>query len=866
MQRKGKVMFIILVLLILGSTITFSSDFNSKIKVYDNFFLKANTRENIIIFDDFSNFSGNSLLEISIAIYDTIRDRYGIVIHLLEINYYSYIEIDYETSISIFTSENFTVTNLVLIPISEAFSQFLLDHGYIVEESKSQTIISKNNHYFRYNSKGLLIEYKKQIGDSYISLRRAITPITFSTLFTLIPLLTLVGFSLFIFLRSRREEKVSSISRQKFEEKRNIPILVLSAIVFLIFTIENQSSSNLTFLGKLGMHNIYRGSQFYSNYLVFSFARTYEIPISSSFFYFVFLAILSVIILKQKNDNKYKMKFVWTLLGSLTALIAYLLFIIFYSDGERYINILVVILETITNVCIILYLITSNNQRVGEQRKRTKYTNKKILFSVLGFSILSGIISILLLLLSQFLNLEIRPLTIALEGVHFTGRFFSILVTVLFFLYLVRLIDSEKKRKENTFNQVIPRSFLYIVLLTIITISILSYVFNLNLNWRESAHLYNSQYIMSFIYLGSYTIIYVVLFSLITTEIIQKILSKSNEKQKKLTLVSRYDIYGKETVLLISGLAIACLFFIFKNDQLVRIVFENTYNYYDAGYWFRVETWLANIPLSQGKTYIIYFWLVIIIGSLLLSSMKENRKKSTRDLTRFYVFTLTTLFFSNYVLTGFVYMREVGWNRNNVLWFAFVILIIDVIIMSFLLLTIIKIWKRRRQSYIFQENKILLISITTSLLLTIFLDFVGLGINTIAITSSKEQLALRLLKTGVVMTPLVSFLVLWSVLYTLNKNLKIEEDSKSKKYIKILSIGILILFIVAKVVNVIIIYDARIFTFEQVFYITYTIDLIIDFCRFLFIIILFIISYVFLKQHFLQEPINKKTEATTNLS
>ncbi|MHA1954934.1 MAG: hypothetical protein ACW96U_13410, partial [Candidatus Heimdallarchaeaceae archaeon] len=189
MQRKGKVIFIFLVLIILGSTITFSSDFNSKIKVYDKFFLKANTGENIIIFDGSSNFSGNSLLEVRIAIYDTIRDRYGIVIHLLEINYYSYIDIDYETSISIFTSENFTVTNIVLIPISEAFSQFLLDQGYIVEESKSQTIISKNNHYFRYNSKGLLIDYKKQIGDSYISLSRAITPITFSTLFILIPLL-----------------------------------------------------------------------------------------------------------------------------------------------------------------------------------------------------------------------------------------------------------------------------------------------------------------------------------------------------------------------------------------------------------------------------------------------------------------------------------------------------------------------------------------------------------------------------------------------------------------------------------------------------------------------------------------------------
>jgi hypothetical protein len=600
--------------------------------------------------------------------------------------------------------------------------------------------------------------------------------------------------------------------------------------------------------------------------LVFSFGRNYGLPIISSFFYFVFLAILSFIVLKQKNDKKYKKKFVWTLLGSLTALIAFLLFIFFFIDGQRYIYTLFVIFETITNVCIIQYLITSNNQKVAEQRKRMKYTNKKILFSILGLTILSGVISTLLHLLSQFLELDIRPLTIVLEGVHFTGRFFSILVIVLFFLYVVRLIDDEKKRKENSLNQIIPNSLLYIVFITIITISILSYVFNLNLNWRGSAHVFNSQFIMSFIYLGCYTLIFFILFSLITTEIYQKAISKIEEKPKKIPLETRYDIQSKKAIFVISGLAIACLFFIFKNDQLVRIVFEKNYDYYDAGYWFRVETWLSDISLSQGKTYVIYFWLVVFIGSFLLSSMKENKKKTNRDLTKFYVGTLTTLFLSNYILTGFVFMREAGWNRNSVLWFAYAILIIDIIIMSFLLLTLIKIWKKRRENNILQENKIVFICITTSLLLTIFLDFVGLGINTIAIINSMEQIATRLFKTGVVINPLISFLVLWSVLRTLNKQIDIKEDSKSRKYIKILSTGILILFIIAKVVNVLIIYDLELFNYGQVYFITYFIDLIIEFCRFLFILISFIFIYVFLKQNLLQEHINKKTEATTNLS
>lgn len=865
MQRKGKVIFIILLLIILSSTITFSSDFNSKLKVYDNYFLKVKTGENSIIFDVSRNFSGNSLLEIRIGFYDEIRDKYGVVFYLFEIDYYSYKEIDYDTIISIFTSENFTVTNLVLIPISEAFNQYLLDQGYLVEESKSQTIISKHDYYFRYNSKGLLIEYTQKVGDSYISMSKALTPITFSTLFTLIPLLTLVGFSLIVFLRSRKEEKVFSISRWKFEEKRNIPILILSAIVFLIFTIENKSFSNLTFLGKLGAHNIYRGGSFYAGYLVFSSTIKYEIPFSSNFFYFVFLAILSFFILKQKNDNKYKTKFVWTLLGSFSALISFLLFYVFYFKGEMFINISIVF-ETITNVSIISYLVTSNNQRVSEQRNRTRHTNKKILFSILGFSILSGITSLLLVLLSQFLRLEIRPLTIVLEGVHFTGRFFSILVTILFFLYLVRLIDNEKERKENTFNQVISRPLFYIVLMIIVTTSILSYVFNLNLNWRESDHLYNSQYIMSFIYLSCYTLIYLILFSLITNDIFRKILSAIKEKRKKITLKSRYDNYSKKTIPLISGLAIACLFFIFKNDQLVRIAFERNYDFYDAGYWFRVETWSANIPLSEGTTYIFYFWLLIFIGLLLISSLKENKKKSIRDSTKFFVYTLTTLLFTNYVLTGFVYMREVGWNRNNFLWFAFAILIIDIIIMSFLILIIIKIWKRRSQYYIFQENKILLISLISSLLLTILLDFVGLGINTIAIINSMEQLASRLFKTGVAMTPLISFLVLWGVLYTMNKQMKTEENTKTKKYIRILSIVMLVLFIIAKIVNVILIFDVTAFNLDQTYIISYTTNLIIDFCRFLFIVTLFIISYVFLKQHFLREIINKKNEATTNLS
>lgn len=862
MGKKKKLLLLSLVIIVLSSSLAQSSVFSSKLELFNPFYLKVKTRGNSIFFDERSSFTGNSLLIAQIIQYSEFQDEFDIVINLVETGNFGVNKISFDSAVNVFTSRNFSIMNITLIPITDAFFQILETQEYMIEDNLYSTIIRKEGYYFRYNSKGLLQEYKEDIGDSKITISRAIPPVTFSSLFTLLPLLALLGFSIFILLRRRKQEKVVSVLTMKSEKEHDILFYAIFAIVLLLFTIENQSFSNIAFLGKLGFHNLVRGSMAYADYLIFSSIRTYEIPFSSSLFLFIFLALISFSKFRQKRDDKRKFKFILSSFASLSALTVFLLFIcskeIFYYEGKTFIYLFLIVFETLTNVFIFLYLIVSNKQRISKQTKNIKHKNKKVLFSGLAFTSLSGITSALLVIIrelnNRFLNLEIRPLTVILEGIHFSARFFNIIVIVLIFLYLVRLIINEKKRNKNKSTNSFPNSLLYVLLASVATQLIISYIFNLNLNWRGETHLYISQYILSFFYFICYSLIYFIIFSVLLSSLeAKKGNNQENQESNVKRLEGRYDsYYAKDSIAIITCSLIAILFFVFKNDQLVRIGFERNHEYFAAKTWYQIDFWFLGYPLLNGKTATIFLTLIILIGIFLLSSKNNDNTIAKSRSSLKYIYTLIILFFSSYVLNGFIFMKRVGWNQENILWFVYSVITVDVISGGLILFIIVKLWKKHKNSYFLQKNKILPMSVIFALSLTLFVALLGFGINTIAMLEGQEQIASRLFKTGVLCAQFISLSVLIGCVVTALKMVNKNESNKFQLAKKIFSISLVFLLFAAKTLNIVIVFlkDTIFFdpmSFEQLLKMITAINYLEEFCRLLFILVLLKIGYSFLK-------------------